>query len=244
MNDFDRFKDKVCIVTGGGSGIGLAAAKRFALEGAHVIIADYNDEHGNAAVKEIGERAIFIKCNVGKSEDVRNVIDEAVKRWKKIDVVVNDAAIMTFDPIVDLKEDDWFRVLHVNLGSCFFFAKYAAPHMPKGASFINISSVHAFETTVNVVPYATSKGGMEAFTRGLALELEKKKIRVNAIAPGAVDTPMLWSNPNVKSGKEKIEGAIGKPEDLAAAICFVASAEARYINGTTLVVDGARLDIL
>lgn len=244
MNDYNRFAGKVCIVTGGGSGIGLATATRFAKEGAHVIIADYNEEHGQKAASEIGERAVFVKCNVGESKDVQNVIAEAVKRWKKIDVVVNDAAVMTFDPIIDLKEEDWYRVMHVNLGSCFLFAKYATPHMQKGGCFVNISSVHAFETTVNVVPYATSKGGMEAFTRGLALELEAKKIRVNAIAPGAVDTPMLWSNPNVKSGKEKIEGAIGKPDDIAAAICFIASAEARYINGTTIVVDGARLDIL
>jgi NAD(P)-dependent dehydrogenase (short-subunit alcohol dehydrogenase family) len=85
---------------------------------------------------------------------------------------------------------------------------------------------------------------MEAFTRALTLELEAKKIRVNCVAPGAVNTPMLWNNPNVKSGKEKIEGAVGEPGDLAAAICFLASAEARFVNGTTLVVDGARLDIL
>ncbi|GAC1663630.1 MAG: hypothetical protein NVS9B15_26630 [Acidobacteriaceae bacterium] len=109
---------------------------------------------------------------------------------------------------------------------------------------MNISSVHAFETSKNVVPYATSKGGMEAFTRGFSEELEDKKIRINCVAPGAVDTPMLWNNPNVKSGVEKIEGAIGKPEDIAAAISFLASSEARFITGTNLTVDGGRLDIL
>ena len=101
----------------------------------------------------------------------------------------------------------------------------------------------AHETTKNVVPYASSKGGREAFTRGFS-ELAQKKIRINCVAPGAVDKPMLWSNPNVKSGAEKIQGAIGKPEDIAAAICFLASADARFITGTTLVVDGGRLDIL
>lgn len=113
--------------------------------------------------------------------------------------------------------------------------------MPPGSSIVNVSSVHAHKTTVNVVPYAASKGAIEAFTRGFSLEMASRKIRVNAVAPGAVDTPMLWDNPNVKSGAEKISGAVGKPEDLAAAICFVASDEAAFINGATLVVDGGRL---
>ena len=114
----------------------------------------------------------------------------------------------------------------------------------KNGAVVNISSVHAHQTTPNVIPYATSKGGIEAFTRGMSREHLPAVARFNALAPGAVDTPMLWSNPNVKSGKEKIEGDIGTPEELAAAICFLASDEASYINGSTLVVDGGRLDIL
>jgi glucose 1-dehydrogenase len=116
--------------------------------------------------------------------------------------------------------------------------------MPKGGSIVNTSSVHAHESEAGVAPYAASKGAMEAFMRVLALECEDRKIRVNCVAPGAVNTPMLWNNPNVKSGKEKVQGAVGEPADLAAAICFLASSEARFVNGTTLVVDGARLDIL
>ena len=114
--------------------------------------------------------------------------------------------MMTFTPIVDLPEDDWDKVLAVNLRSVFLFCKYGVPHMPAGRRIVNISSVHAHETTRNVVPYATSKGGMEAFTRGFSEELADRKIRINCVAPGAVDTPMLWNNPNVKSGAEKIEG--------------------------------------
>ncbi len=116
--------------------------------------------------------------------------------------------------------------------------------MAPGSSIVNVSSVHAHETTVNVAPYAASKGGMEAFSRALSRELGAKKIRVNCVAPGAVDTPMLWSNPNVRSGREKVQGAIGAPDDIAAAIAFLAADEARFVNGTTLVVDGGRLDIL
>jgi glucose 1-dehydrogenase len=104
--------------------------------------------------------------------------------------------------------------------------------------------VHAHQTTPNVVPYAASKGAMEAFVRGLSLEIPYTQARINAVAPGAVDTPMLWSNPNVKSGKEKITGQVGTPEELAAAICFLASPEANFINGSTLAVDGGRLAAL
>lgn len=241
-----RFSNKVCIVTGGGSGIGKAVAKQFAQEGASVTVVDLNEEHGNQTVVEIGghNTAIFAKCNVGDPAEVRAAVQATVDKWRKIDVVVNDAAMMTFSPIVDLLEDDWDKVLSVNLRSVFLFCKYAVPHMPPGGAIVNISSVHAHETTKNVVPYASSKGGIEAFTRGFSEELAGKKIRINCVAPGAVDTPMLWNNPNVKSGIEKVEGAIGKPEDIAAAVCFLAAPEARFITGTTLIVDGGRLDIL
>ncbi len=242
-----RFDGKVCLVTGGGSGIGKAACKQFAKEGGKVLVVDLNEQHGNQTAQEVGEangESIFFKCDVGNPDDVKAAVKAAVDRWGKIDVVVNDAAMMTFQAIVDLPDDDFDKVLNVNLRSIFLFCKYAVPHMPTGSAIVNISSVHAHETTKNVVPYATSKGGMEAFTRGFAEELAPNKIRINCVAPGAVDTPMLWNNPNVKSGVEKVQGAIGKPEDIAAAICFLAAPEARFITGTTLIVDGGRLDIL
>lgn len=242
-----RFTDKVCVVTGGGSGIGRAACVRFAAEGGKVCVVDLNEAHGNETVQAItqaGGESIFAKTNVADSPAVQAAIKVTLDKWGKVDVVVNDAAMMTFSPLVDTLEEDWERVMGVNLRSVFLFCKYAVPHMPEGGAIVNISSVHAHETTKNVVPYATSKGGMEAFTRGFSEELADRKIRINCIAPGAVNTPMLWNNPNVKSGAEKVEGAIGEPDDIAAAILFLASDEARFITGTTLVVDGGRLDIL
>jgi NAD(P)-dependent dehydrogenase (short-subunit alcohol dehydrogenase family) len=242
-----RFTEKVCVVTGGGSGIGKAACVQFAREGGKVMVVDLNEEHGSGTVQEITQAkgvAVFARCDVGNPSEVQAVVQTAAGKWGKIDVLVNDAAMMTFKPIADLPDEDFDKVLHVNLRSVFLFCKYSIPHMPQGSAIVNISSVHAFETTKNVVPYATSKGGMEAFTRGLSEELEGYKIRINCVAPGAVDTPMLWNNPNVKSGVEKIKGAVGKPEDIAAAICFLASSEARFITGTNLTVDGGRLDIL
>lgn len=242
-----RFSEKVCLVTGGGSGIGRATCERLAKEGGKVTVVDLKAEHGNETVQAIqsaGGEAMFAKADVGNADEIQASIQATVKKWGRIDVLVNDAAMMTFTPIVDLPDDDWDKVQRVNLKSVFLYCKYGVPHMPEGSAIVNVSSVHAHETTKNVVPYASSKGGMEAFTRGFSEELEDRKIRINCVAPGAVDTPMLWSNPNVKSGVEKVTGAIGKPEDLAAAICFLASDEARFITGTTLVVDGGRLDIL
>lgn len=242
-----RFEGKVCLITGAGLGIGKATAKQFAREGGKVAVLDLNEGHGNQTVQEIMAdkgQAFFQKCDVGKVDDIKAAIKAALDKWNRIDIVVNDAAMMTFKPIVDLPDEDWDKVLDVNVRSVFLFCKYSTPHMKPGSAFVNISSVHAHETTKNVVPYASSKGAMEAFTRGFSEELAQKKIRINSVAPGAVDTPMLWNNPNVKSGVEKVTGAIGKPEDIAAAVCFLASPEARFITGTTLVVDGGRLDIL
>ena len=241
-----RFENKICLVTGGGSGIGRATCIRFASEGGTVIVVDINEQHGNETVSLIQQHkgnALFIKTDIGNADEVKNCVKTVTDKYQRIDVLVNNAAFMTFTKIVDLAESDWDKVQNINLKSVFLFCKYAIPFMKNGA-VVNTSSVHAHETTANVLPYAASKGGMEAFTRGLSLEYQPNQARFNCVAPGSVDTPMLWSNPDIKDGVEKMQGAIGKPEELAAAICFMASDEASFVNGTTLVVDGGRLDIL
>lgn len=242
-----RFTGKVCIVTGAGSGIGRATALRMAAEGGRIVVADLDAAAARTTVADIasaGGKAAAAACDVSKSEDVQAAVAAALSSFGGLHAVVNDAGMMTFTPIVDIAEADFFRLLATDLGSVFLFSKYAAPHMTAGGAFVNVSSVHAHATTVNVVPYAAAKGAIEAFTRGFALEMQPRKIRVNAVAPGAVSTPMLWNNPNVKSGAEKVGGAVGTAEDLAAAICFLASDDAAFVTGATLIVDGGRLAAL
>lgn len=239
-----RFTDKVCLVTGGGSGIGRAACLRFGAEGGRVAVVDLDQNRAQDTadqVKAAGGQAMGVRADVGSSADVQGAIRQAVDAWGRLDVIVNDAATMTFTPLIETSEEAFAKVLDVNLRSVFLFCRYGIPHMPDGSAIVNVSSVHAHQTTPNVVPYAASKGGVEALTRGLSIEMAARRIRVNCVAPGAVDTPMLWNNPNVKSGAEKITGAVGKPEDLAAAICFLAAPEAAFITGATLAVDGGRL---
>jgi glucose 1-dehydrogenase len=237
------FDGKVCIVTGGSSGIGKATAQKFASAGAFVGVVGRNRERGEAVVLEMGSRALFLEADVGFPEQIKSSIEEVLKRWGRVDILVNNAGMMIFDNVESLKAEDWDRVLKVNLYSVFYYSKYCLPHIVGGA-IINVSSVHAHESTADVSSYAASKAGIEAFTRALSLECKPSKVRVNCVAPGAINTEMLWNNPGVDKEKNFNAESVGEPEDVANAICFLASDKARFIHGTTLVVDGGRLNIL
>ena len=238
-----RFQNKVCLVTGATSGIGRATAVRLGREGATVVCLGREVKAGHAVEAEIkagGSDALFIKTDVGRDADLVHAVETTLARFHRIDILINDAAMMTYTPILDLDPAEWDLVMNVNLRALFRLCQLCVPHM-KGGAVVAISSVHAFQSTPNVAPYATSKGGLEAFVRGLSLEVPYTQARINAVAPGAVETPMLRNNPNVMDGTEKITGQIGTPDELAAAICFLASDEANFINGSTMTVDGGRL---
>lgn len=245
-----QLRDKVAIVTGSTSGIGRATAERFVAEGARVTVTGRREAEGQAvaqalrdaaASREAGE-ALYVPMDVSCPQDVRRAVAVTVKRWGRVDVLVNNAATMVFERVVDLEEAAWDHVLGVNLKGAFLCAKYCIPHMRPGSVIVNVSSVHARATGPLVTAYAASKGGLEAFTRGLAAEWDGDGIRVNAVRVGSVDTRMLWGNPNVRSGAEQVEGiGLGQPEEVAAAILFLASDEAAFVSSAILDVDGGRL---
>src|ERR1041385_2570955 len=244
-----RFTDRVAIVTGGASGIGLATAKRFANEGARVVIADLHVDKAEAAANELrrggAPDALGFACNVAEESQVEAAVAQTISKFGRLDVIVNNAGLMVFKPIEEVSTDDWLGVLRVDLLGAFYFTKQAFLHMKSGGAIVNVSSIHAVETEPLVAPYAAAKAALVSLTRSASLEGKPKGIRVNCILPGAVDTPMLWDNPNVKSGQEKIEQHdVGKPEDIAAVIAFLASGDAAFVQGAQVRIDGGRLDHL
>jgi NAD(P)-dependent dehydrogenase (short-subunit alcohol dehydrogenase family) len=244
-----RLKDKVAIVTGGSSGIGLAAARRLGAEGARIVIASQNKERIQAAAervrKEDGVEVLGLECDVSSEAQVRSVVDATFERFGRLDIVVNNAGMMLFKKLEEFTDADWQRVLGVDFMGAVHFTRQAFMRMTGGGSIVNVASVHAVMTSPLVAPYAAAKAAMLSLTRSAGIEGRDKGIRCNVVLPGAIDTGMLWDNPNIKSGAEKIDPRdVGKPEDVAAAVAFLASDDAAFITGTALRVDGGRLDRL
>jgi NAD(P)-dependent dehydrogenase (short-subunit alcohol dehydrogenase family) len=237
----------VAIVTGGAGGIGLAVSLRLASEGARVVIAGRNGSEAVAAAarvsSEAGVEALGLTCDVGEEKQVEACVAETLRRFDRLDAIVNNAGLMTFKTLREWSADDWLQVLRVDLVGAALFTREAFRHMgAEGGAIVNISSVHADRTTANVAPYAAAKAGMLSLTRSTAIEGRDLKIRANAVLPGAIDTPMLWDNPNIRAGIETIDKAdLGQPDDIAAAVAFLASDEARFVTGAALGVDGGRL---
>ena len=244
-----RFDEKVVIVTGGAGGIGLATAKRFGVEGARVFVVDLEKEKADKAADEVRSAgapdAIGVVCDVADEDQVESTVAKSIERFGRLDVIVNNAGLMVFKPIVEQTGDDWLKILKVDLLGAFFFTRNAFLKMKPGGAIVNVSSVHAVETTPLVASYAAAKSALLSLTRSAALEGTPLGIRINAVLPGAVDTPMLWNNPNIMSGVEKIDPKdVGKPGDIADAIVYLASDDAKFVQGAALLVDGGRLSRL
>jgi NAD(P)-dependent dehydrogenase (short-subunit alcohol dehydrogenase family) len=245
------FQNKVVIVTGAAKGIGKGIAKVFSEKGAKVAVIDWDALEGEKTAQELraqGRESIFIQCDVSKEDQVMAMIDTVVKTFGQIDVLVNNAGIGVYKPVLEASSEDWDRCLSVNLKGVFLCSKYAIPHMQKlgKGAIVNISSVHSHATVNGVAPYAASKGGITALTRNMAIDYGPA-IRVNAIAPGWVLTPLIQSifdsYPDPAEQQRQVENRqvmkrIGRPEDIGYAAAFLASDEASFITGTQLFVDG------
>ena len=242
-------QDKVAIVTGGSTGIGFAAARRLGAEGAKVVIASQNKDRIEAAAEKVRAEdkveVLGLVCDVSQEAQVIATVKQTLQHFGRLDIVVNNAGMMLFKKLEEYTEADWLRVIGVDFMGSVHFTKQAFLHMKDGGAIVNVASIHALVTSPLVAPYAAAKAATLSLTRSASIEGREKGIRANVVLPGAIDTGMLWDNPNVKSGAEKIDPKdVGKPEDVAAAVAFLASDDAAFITGTALRVDGGRLDRL
>jgi len=247
-------KRKVAIITGARRGMGRTHALALGKVGAKVVVADISQEDCQKVVEEIkkaGGEAIAVKCDVTKKEEADNMVKAAVDKWGKVDILVNNAGICQFKPFLDLTEEEWDRTLDINLKGYFFCAQAAAREMVKQKSgiIINIASVAMGQQGIgmpNVAHYCASKGGIAGMTEALAVELAPYNIRVNAISPGMIETPMI--DP-VKQDPKIMEAMlarvpmrrVGKPEEVSNLVLFLASDQSSYITGSTVVIDGGWL---
>ena len=233
-------KGKVAIVTGGTKGIGKGIADKFFKEGAHVVV---------TARHKAPTKHHLVLCDVSNGNEVKEMVEVVIKKYKKIDILVNNAGIYPFVPFEQMKEKDWDSVIAVNLKGIYNCTSAVLPSMIKHkyGKIISIASIAgAFVGFPNLVHYCTTKAGVMGFTRGAALDLAKYNVNVNAIAPGAILTPGVESGLDKKAVAGLIqaipERRMGKPVDIAATAAFLASDEAQYITGQTIVVDGGYTD--
>lgn len=247
--------NKVAVVTGSSEGIGKAIAMAFATSGdyAAVVVNSRHIEQAEQAADEIMKntgsnfRSLPIAADVSKEEDCIRLIEETIKHFGRIDVLVNNAGIQKEEPLTQTSIQDWYKIIGVDLTGPFVCSREAVKHMqtliPKGGCIINISSVHQVIPKPFYIPYSASKGGLEMMTKTMALELAKDNIRANLVAPGAIQTHMNRMLEEDKEERERVlkqipMGRIGSPEEVANVVEFLASEKASYVTGTTFFVDG------
>jgi 2-deoxy-D-gluconate 3-dehydrogenase len=246
-----KIAGKTAIVTGGASGLGEAAVIRLHAAGANVVIADLNEEKGNALAAQLGDKAIFCKCNVTVTEDVKATINAAVEKFGALNILVNNAGICPRQPILDYSVKNWQDTVQVNLNAPWFIAQSAARQMVKQGhgKIINIASLLSHQGGLLVPAYTASKHGILGFTKALSNDLAPKGVNVNSITPGYMHTDLtdpLVNDPEYHREKVDIEARIpmgrwGTIEDLQGAALLLASDAGAYIHGTNIAVDGGWL---
>lgn len=243
---------KVAVITGGASGIGRATAQLFAREGAAVAIADKNRQAGERAVQDIGDRAIFELADVTKAADCERVVQRSVHDFGGIHILVNNAGIIRRNSVLELSEEDWDRVMAVNVKSIFLLSRLVVPIMAKvgGGAIINMASGWGLAGGPRAAVYCASKGAVVLLTKAMAIDHGSQNIRVNCICPGDTDTNMLRSEAQQLGEREdrflaesarRPLGRVGRPEEIAQAALYLASDASSFVTGTALVVDGGGL---
>jgi len=240
-----NLENKVAIVTGAKQGIGKGIALMLAKAGAKVVVADLNMTDCQTVVDEIKKtkgQALAVQCDVSQKKDVEAMISQTVKEFGALDILVNNAGIYPFVPFDKMTEADWDKVIDVNLKGTFLCSQEAAKVMNQGGRIIDISSIASVVGFAGLVHYCASKGGVNAMIRAMALELAAKKITVNAVAPGAIQTSGASGGMNDDVIKQTIAAIplarMGQPADIAGAVLYLASDLSNYVTGQTIVVDG------
>lgn len=234
---------KVAIVTGGSSGIGKSIVERFAWEGADVVIADVDEEKGKALEEEVDD-AHFKKCDVSSYENLKEVVDETVEEFGKLDVMVNNAGIGSVEGIEDMEVDDYEKIRSIDLDGVVYGCKAAAPHLKETeGNIINMASIYGLVGDVGSTAYNAAKGGVVNLTRSVADDLAPHNVRVNSICPGFVETPMTQDVKEDEEFMAHIEnqtplGRMADPEEISSVAAFLASDGASYITGENIAVDG------
>jgi 3-oxoacyl-[acyl-carrier protein] reductase len=243
----NRLRDEVAVVTGGARGIGHAVASRLAREGAAVAILDVNEtgaQNAAAALAADGRQAIGLACDVTDRDQVRRSVDAIMARFGRLTVLVNNAGIVRRSPFLDLTDDVWQEVLSVNLTGAFIVAQEVARAMGRQGHgrIVNMASIAAHIAHINQTVYSVSKAGVEAMTRSMAFELAPLGIAVNAVAPGTIATPFALGPLSEEALKNRINripvGRFGEPDEVAAVVAFLASADSRYMSGSVVTIDG------
>lgn len=245
-----KLKDKVALITGGDSGIGKATALLFATHGADISIAYLSEtEDANTTKKEVeklGRKCLLVKGDLAKEANCKKAVEKTIEKFSKLDIVINNAALhWEKESIEEITTDQLERTFYANFFSYFWVTKYAMPHLKEGSAIVNTTSVTAYRGSPKLIDYSASKAAIVGFTRSLALNLNDRKIRVNAVAPGPIWTPLIASTFDEKKvakfGSDKPMGRAGEPNEVATCFLFLASDDASYMSGQCLHPNGGEV---